>query len=83
MDKRKSRWPTGTLEQCPSFLARGGWVTIPACIAGRHILLHIIDLSAVHVIVRLAFVEVKTREVFQLLQLKWQVFAAFVGRMFR
>ena len=64
-------------------LPRGGWVTIPACIAGRHILLYIIDFSAVHVIVRLAFAEVRTGEVFQLLQLKWQVFAAFVGRMFR
>jgi hypothetical protein len=32
--------------------SRGGWVTIPACIAVRHILLHIIDFSAVHVIVR-------------------------------
>ena len=33
-------------------LGRRGWVTIPACIAVRHILLHIIDFSAVHVIVR-------------------------------
>ena len=54
-------------------------MTIPACIAARHILLHIIDFSALHVIVRLAFAEVRTGEVFQLLQLlKWQVFAAFV-----
>jgi hypothetical protein len=58
-------------------------VTIPACIVSRHILLHIIDFSAVHVIVRVALAEVRTGEVFQLLHLKWKVFAAFVGRMFR
>jgi hypothetical protein len=58
-------------------------MTIPACISARHILLHIIDFSAVHVTVRLAFAGVRTGEVFQLLQLKWQVFVAFVGRMFR
>jgi hypothetical protein len=63
--------------------SRGDWVTIPACIAARLILLHIIDSSAMHVIVRLLFAEVRTGEVFQLLQLKWRVFAAFVRRMLR
>jgi hypothetical protein len=55
----KTRWrpnlvfsPPGQSALGPLIISRGGWVTIPACIAVRHILLHIIDFSAVHVIVR-------------------------------